>query len=53
MLEERLLGMRLETEEVDELFGENIVRPDVKPGAGPHLVDVIPRVAACGENCSR
>ena len=43
MFQERFLGMRFETEEIDELFGEDVVRPDIEPGALTHLIDVVPR----------
>ena len=49
MLEERLFRMRLETEEFDELFRENVVRPHVVPGTGPHLVDVVARLGHAAE----
>ncbi len=41
--------MRLEAEEFDELLREDVVRPDVEPCAGPHLVDVVPRFGYAAE----
>ena len=42
MLDKRPPDIFLEAQEFNELLREDIVRPDIKPGAGTHFIDIAP-----------
>ena len=42
MIEECLPGIFLETQELNELLRKDVMRPHIKPGGGPHFINIVP-----------